>query len=296
MELSIECLSKRFGSKIAVNNISVTLQPGVYGLLGANGAGKTTLMRMVCDVLKPTSGRILYNGKEIEQLGEHYRSYLGYLPQDFGYYPDFTAKEYLNFIAAIKGIDTVTAKKQITELLKIVNLSDVAEKKIRTFSGGMKQRLGIAQAVINDPHILVLDEPTAGLDPKERMRFRNLIAELAKDKIVILSTHIVSDIDYIADDILMMKKGSLILNCSTEKAIHSMDGKVWNCKLLQSQINEVSERFRVVNLHHEQGNEVLLRVVSDTQPMFHQRLTICIYIIFKMRKLGGTRNENIICS
>ena len=203
MELSIECLSKRFGSKIAVNNISVTLQPGVYGLLGANGAGKTTLMRMVCDVLKPTSGRILYNGKEIEQLGEHYRSYLGYLPQDFGYYPDFTAKEYLNFIAAIKGIDTVTAKKQITELLKIVNLSDVAEKKIRTFSGGMKQRLGIAQAVINDPHILVLDEPTAGLDPKERMRFRNLIAELAKDKIVILSTHIVSDIDYIADDILM---------------------------------------------------------------------------------------------
>lgn len=266
MELSIECLSKRFGSKIAVNNISVTLQPGVYGLLGANGAGKTTLMRMVCDVLKPTSGRILYNGKEIEQLGEHYRSYLGYLPQDFGYYPDFTAKEYLNFIAAIKGIDTVTAKKQITELLKIVNLSDVAEKKIRTFSGGMKQRLGIAQAVINDPHILVLDEPTAGLDPKERMRFRNLIAELAKDKIVILSTHIVSDIDYIADDILMMKKGSLILNCSTEDAIHSMNGKVWNCKLHQSQIDEISERLRVVNLHHEQGNEVLLRIVSDTQP------------------------------
>lgn len=135
MELSIECLSKRFGSKIAVNNISVTLQPGVYGLLGANGAGKTTLMRMVCDVLKPTSGRILYNGKEIEQLGEHYRSYLGYLPQDFGYYPDFTAKEYLDFIVAIKGIDTVTAKKKIAELLEIVNLSDVAGKKIRTFSG-----------------------------------------------------------------------------------------------------------------------------------------------------------------
>jgi ABC-2 type transport system ATP-binding protein len=266
MELSIECLSKRFGSKIAVNNISVTLQPGVYGLLGANGAGKTTLMRMVCDVLKPTSGRILYNGKEIEQLGENYRSYLGYLPQDFGYYPDFTAKEYLDFIVAIKGIDTVTAKKKIAELLEIVNLSDVAGKKIRTFSGGMKQRLGIAQAVINDPHILVLDEPTAGLDPKERMRFRNLIAELAKDKIVILSTHIVSDIDYIADDILMMKKGSLILNCSTEDAIHSMNGKVWNCKLHQSQIDEISERLRVVNLHHEQGNEVLLRIVSDTQP------------------------------
>ena len=263
----MEGITKQFGAVYANKDINLSIEEGeIHTLLGENGAGKTTLMRMVCDVLKPTSGRILYNGKEIEQLGENYRSYLGYLPQDFGYYPDFTAKEYLDFIVAIKGIDTVTAKKKIAELLEIVNLSDVAGKKIRTFSGGMKQRLGIAQAVINDPHILVLDEPTAGLDPKERMRFRNLIAELAKDKIVILSTHIVSDIDYIADDILMMKKGSLILNCSTEDAIHSMNGKVWNCKLHQSQIDEISERLRVVNLHHEQGNEVLLRIVSDTQP------------------------------
>ncbi len=267
MELSIERLSKRFGSKVAVNDISITLQPGVYGLLGANGAGKTTLMRMVCNILKPTFGNIRYDGNEVEQLGETYRSYLGYLPQDFGYYPDFTAKEYLDFIAAVKGLNAATAKKKVAELLETVNLSDVAGKKIRTFSGGMKQRLGIAQAVINDPHILVLDEPTAGLDPKERMRFRNLIAELSKHKIVILSTHIVSDIDYIADDILMMKNGSLILNCSTDNAIHSMDGKVWSCKLSQSQINEISERFRVVNLRHEPGNEVLLRIVNDTQPI-----------------------------
>lgn len=267
MELSIEKLSKRFGSKVAVNNISVSLQPGVYGLLGANGAGKTTLMRMICGVLKPTSGKIIYDGKEIEQLGETYRSYLGYLPQDFGYYPDFTAKEYLDFIAAVKGLETTTAKKKVSKILETVNLSDVARKKIRTFSGGMKQRLGIAQAVINDPHILVLDEPTAGLDPKERMRFRNLIAELAKDKIVILSTHIVSDIDYIADNVLMLKNGNLIMNCSTDSAIHSMDGKVWHCKLHQSQIDEVSNRFRVVNLHHESENEVLLRIVNDTQPL-----------------------------
>ena len=267
MELFIEQLSKRFGSKIAVNGISVSFQPGVYGLLGANGAGKTTLMRMVCDILKPTSGKILCDGEDINRLGDQYRNLLGYLPQDFGYYPDFTAKEYLDFIAAVKGLEPAQAKRKVVEVLETVNLSDVAGKKIRTFSGGMKQRLGIAQAVVNDPQILVLDEPTAGLDPKERMRFRNLIAELAKDKIVILSTHIVSDIDYIADDILMMKDGRLILNCATEKAIHSMDGKVWNCSVHPSKIDEVSNRFRVVNLHHEAGNEVSLRIVSDTQPI-----------------------------
>jgi ABC-2 type transport system ATP-binding protein len=201
-------------------------------------------------------------------MGEDYRSRLGYLPQDFGYYPDFTAKEYLEFIAAIKGVEAKKVKRKVETLLDTVNLSNVAGKKIRTFSGGMKQRLGIAQAVINNPKILVLDEPTAGLDPKERMRFRNLIAELAKDKIVILSTHIVSDIDYIADDILMMKKGRLILNCPTEVAVHSMDGKVWSCKLHKSQLDEANSRFRIVNLHHEENNEVSLRIVSDTEPIW----------------------------
>ena len=231
MELSIEELNKRFGTKSAVSNISVTLQPGVYGLLGANGAGKTTLMRMVCNILKPTSGRILYDGEDINRLEDNYRNLLGYLPQDFGYYPDFTAKEYLEFIAAVKGLEGKKAKKNVAQVLETVNLSDVAAKKIR------------------------------------RMRFRNLIAELAKDKIVILSTHIVSDIDYIADDILMMKGGCLILNCPTEEAIHSMDGKVWECRLHQAQIDKMSERFRIVNLHHEAGNEVSLRIVSDTQPI-----------------------------
>lgn len=157
MELSIEELNKRFGTKSAVSNISVTLQPGVYGLLGANGAGKTTLMRMVCNILKPTSGRILYDGEDINRLEDNYRNLLGYLPQDFGYYPDFTAKEYLEFIAAVKGLEGKKAKKNVAQVLETVNLSDVAAKKIRTFSGGMKQRLGIAQAVINNPKILVLD-------------------------------------------------------------------------------------------------------------------------------------------
>ena len=269
MELSIEQISKHFGSKSAVNNISVSFQPGLYGLLGANGAGKTTLMRMICDILKPTSGRILYDGKEIENLGEDYRNLLGYLPQDFGYYPDFTAKEYLDFIAAIKGINGTKAKKKVVQLLETVNLSNVAGKKIRTFSGGMKQRLGIAQAVLNDPQILVLDEPTAGLDPKERIRFRNLISELAKNKIVILSTHIVSDIDYIADDILMMKNGSLILNGTIKNAIHSMDGRVWSCEIHQSQISELSNSFCIVSDTKPHCDAVNVTPTLDDLYLYH---------------------------
>lgn len=266
MELSIENLSKQFGSKRAVSQISLTLQPGVYGLIGANGAGKTTLMRMVCSILDPTSGQILCNGTGIDKLGDRYRDFLGYLPQDFGYYPDFTAKEYLNFVAAIKGVKKQHTREKVMRFLELVNLSDVANKKIRTFSGGMKQRLGIAQAVINDPKVLVLDEPTAGLDPKERMRFRNLISELSNDRIVLLSTHIVSDIDYIADEVLMIKRGKLILNCPTEEAIHRMDGKVWNYTVPQSQVDAVNSRFRVVNLHHGGNAGTILRIVSDTAP------------------------------
>ena len=267
MELKTVGLTKRYGPKTAVDHLSVTLTSGVYGLLGQNGAGKTTLMRLFCTVQEPTSGKILLDGEPVREMGEEYRSLLGYLPQHFGYYPDFTALDFLLYMAAVKGLPDRAAKKRARELLEAVGLGEERGRKVKTFSGGMKQRLGIAQAVINDPHILVLDEPTAGLDPKERMRFRNLIAELAKDKIVILSTHIVSDIDSIADDILMIKKGRLILNCGTDSAIHSMDGKVWNCRVHPSQIDEAGRRFLVVNLHHESENEVLLRIVSDTQPV-----------------------------
>ena len=188
MELTIDRLSRQFGPHIAVDRVSARLVPGVYGLLGANGAGKTTLMRMVCGVLRPTSGEVLFDGVDIRRLGEAYRARLGYLPQDFGYYPDFTTLDFMLYMAALKGLGRHDAKRASLELLEVVGLRDAARSKIRTFSGGMKQRLGIAQAVLNDPDVLVLDEPTAGLDPKERVRFRNLIASLAQDKIVVLST------------------------------------------------------------------------------------------------------------
>lgn len=208
MELIIDRVSKQYKNRIAVDRVSVTLHQGVYGLLGANGAGKTTLMRVLCGILTPTSGTITFDGTDVSS--EEYRAILGYLPQDFGYYPEFTAMDFLLYLAALKGIPKLQAKRRARELLELVSLQDVSRKKIKTFSGGMKQRLGIAQALLNDPKLLILDEPTAGLDPKERVRFRNLIEQLGKNSIVLLSTHIVSDIEHIADEILMMKDGQLI--------------------------------------------------------------------------------------
>ena len=208
MELIIDRVSKQYQSKIAVDRISLRLQKGVYGLLGENGAGKTTLMRMVCGILKPTSGSISFDDMDVST--EDYRAVLGYLPQDFGYYPEFTGTDFLFYMASLKGLTKSQAKGRISELLKLVSLESDGKRKIKTYSGGMKQRLGIAQALLNDPKLLVLDEPTAGLDPKERVRFRNLIEELGKTSIVLLSTHIVSDVEHIADTVLMMKDGQII--------------------------------------------------------------------------------------
>ena len=208
MELFLDRVSKQYQNKIAVDRISLKLHKGVYGLLGANGAGKTTLMRMICGILKPTNGTITFNGLDVTT--EEYRANLGYLPQDFGYYPEFTGRNFLLYMATLKGLTKTQAKRKTDEVLELVNLQENARKKIKTYSGGMKQRLGIAQALLNDQLLLVLDEPTAGLDPKERVRFRNLIAELGKTSIVILSTHVVSDIEHIDNTVLMMKNGQFI--------------------------------------------------------------------------------------
>ena len=259
MELQLQDLRKQYGTKSAVGGVSANLVPGVYGLLGANGAGKTTLMRMICGVLKPTSGSISLNGKTIEQLGERYYTHLGYMPQDFGFYPDFTAREFMLYMAAVKGLDKRQAKKRTEDLLQM------ADKKIKSYSGGMKQRLGIAQAELNSPSILILDEPTAGLDPKERVRFRNLISDFAKEKIVILSTHIVSDVSYIADTILMMKQGRFLLQEPMGTVTDSIKGKVWELLVDERTAAEYNRNFSVVNLHHE-NNMVRLRMIEETAP------------------------------
>lgn len=266
MELQLDRLSKQFGNAIAVDRVSASFSPGVYGLLGANGAGKTTLMRMMCDVLKPTSGCVRWNGTPIERLGADYRDCLGYLPQDFGYYPDFTAIDFMLYLSALKGLAPRAARRRSYELLDLVGLRSVAKRKVRTFSGGMKQRLGIAQAVINDPAVLVLDEPTAGLDPKERVRFRNLISSLAQDKVVILSTHIVSDVEYIASQILVMRSGSIIATGTVEEIVQGVSGCVWECVVPPREADAMAARMTVGNLHYDHDGMAVVRLVSDARP------------------------------
>lgn len=266
MELAIDRLTKQYKNKIAVDRVSIKLKPGVYGLLGANGAGKTTLMRMICGIQNPTSGQIKYNGTDIKKLGEDYRQILGYLPQDFGYYPDFTAYDFLMYIAALKGLSKEKAEMRVNELLQIVNLENEKKQKVKTFSGGMKQRLGIAQAMLNNPKILILDEPTAGLDPKERVKFRNLISSFSQDKIVILSTHIVSDIEFIADEIIVMKAGKKILTVTPEELLQDLRGSVWKCVAYdKKEVEMLNHKYCIINIHQE-NNTTELRIVSKQKP------------------------------
>lgn len=266
MKLELDGLTKEFGDFTAVNHINLTMTNGVYGLLGVNGAGKTTLMRMLCTLLKPTSGTICCNGKDIFNMDSEYRKLLGYLPQDFGFYPEFTVEDYLLYIAALKGIRPVVAKKRVKELISKVGLSKAAHKKMKKLSGGMKRRAGIAQAMLNNPKILILDEPTAGLDPNERIRFRNLISELSEDRLVLLSTHIVSDIEYIANEIWLMKDGEVLHKGSIEELINSMTETVWECLVPKNRVSDFMEKYKISNMKSE-INQVMLRIISHEKPV-----------------------------
>ena len=264
-ELELKQVSKTFKNKTAVQDVSICLNHGVYGLLGENGAGKTTLMRMLCGILKPTLGAIHCDGMPILQMGGEYRRLLGYLPQDFGYYGDFSALRFLNYVAALKALPEEYAKNRIDELLEMVDLSKEKKNKLKTFSGGMLRRIGIAQALLNDPEILVLDEPTSGLDPGERVRFRNIISSLGKNRLVILSTHIVSDIEYIADKIMIMKNGQIMLSGDEAQILKEAEGCVWKCVVPENQVDSMDRKYVISNLRN-QANQVELRIVSTQKP------------------------------
>ena len=268
MKVEIQNLTKRFGQKTAVDDVSLTLTSGVWGLIGANGAGKTTLMRMLAGILTPTSGRVLCDGADTLSLGEAWRDMLGYLPQHFGFYPEFTVVDYLDYMAALKGLEKKAAREKIEELCEILSLTRVYKNKIKKLSGGTQRRVGIAQAMLNDPEVLILDEPTSGLDPGERVRFRNLLSEFARDRIVLISTHIVSDVEYIAAENAVMKDGKLIDVGTTEQLLRAVEGKVFTALVPDGELARVEREVRVVSLKNEGGGRTLLRYVADA-PLLH---------------------------
>lgn len=265
MELKITNLTKEFSGVRAVDSVTETLGRGVYGLLGVNGAGKTTLMRLLTTLLRPTSGSVTWDGEDIFAMEGRFRNILGYLPQDFGFYPNFTVEDYLMYIASIKGLRPAVARQRVKELLSQVGLSKARAKKMKNLSGGMKRRAGIAQAMLNDPKLLILDEPTAGLDPNERIRFRNLISELSEERVVLLSTHIVSDVEYIAGKILLMKDGRISITGTAQELTATMPERVWACQVPKEHVDAYLKALKVSNVKTTpQGAE--LRIVSAEQP------------------------------
>ena len=266
MELHIERVSKRYsGDKWALREFSLKLKPGILGLLGPNGAGKTTLMSILATITRPTDGTIHWNGIEVSQKPNTIRAVLGYLPQDFGVYPNLDAVEFLGYLAAVKGLEASAARRRIDELLNMVNLSDVRNRPLGGYSGGMKQRIGIAQALLNDPQLLIVDEPTAGLDPEERVRFRNLLSELSGERIVILSTHIVSDVEATATDIALISEGRLVAHDSHEELLRTVEGKVWEWVLPSAELPAARQRYLISNTMHR-ADGVHARVVAQSPP------------------------------
>jgi len=266
MQLRTNNLTKNFGDKCAVDHVSLTFERGVYGLLGPNGAGKTTLMRMLVDVLPPSSGKVTLDGVPIKELGAKYRDILGYMPQEIGYYRDFTARRFLHYLSALKGLDPEYANRRIDELLDLVGLADVKNKRLGQFSGGMIRRIGIAQALLNDPKILILDEPTAGLDPNERIRFRNILSELSEDRIVILSTHIVSDVQTIEGQVILLKEGKVISYDTTENLRRLVGGKVWLATVDHTRLSQLKKHYPIGNVL-QKDDHFEIRIVSDTKPL-----------------------------
>ena len=263
MELLIDHVTKRFRDKTAVDDVHLELAPGVWDLLGANGAGKTTLMRIIAGIMRPTSGQVVYDGVPIQTLGERYRGIFGFLPQEFGFHPEFTVKDYLAYVAALKGLSERQSRRKIHELLEQVSLLDVRSKKICKLSGGMRRRVGIAQALLNDPEVLILDEPTGGLDPGERVRFRNLLSAFAHDRIVLISTHIVPDVEYIAACHAIIKDGRLLATGTTEELTGLVKGKVWSGVIPAEAVPEYESRFQITSLRNENDGRVSIRYLAE---------------------------------
>lgn len=262
--LTVKNVTKKYGNFTALDDISIEFGNGVYGIVAPNGAGKTTLIKMLATLSFPTSGEILWDGTEITKLDEKYREIIGFLPQQFGYYKDYTPVKYLKYLAALKGVNEGVDEK-IRELLKLVSLEDAADKKMKKFSGGMIQRVGIAQALLNDPKILLLDEPTAGLDPKERVRFRNIISSLSKDKTVLLSTHIVSDVESIANKIVMIKDHKILYNDSVEDICSRLDTEIFELTISDAQFDKFTEKYQVLS-HRYDGGTIKIRFAGEAVP------------------------------
>jgi len=265
MELTIERLSKRYGQQWALHQLSLRCEPGMLGLVGPNGAGKTTLMRMIATLLEPTEGRILWNGQDIHTHGQALRQVLGYLPQDFGIYPEFTGRQFLRYLAAMKGLPSELLNWRVDEVMEVANLEQAADRKLPTYSGGMKQRIGIAQALLNDPELLIVDEPTAGLDPAERVRFRTLLASLTRNRIVLLSTHIISDVEAVANRLVILQEGRVLVDTRPEALLAKTAGSVWSVTVDQATALQLQESYQVSTMV-TQMNGITLRLVSATRP------------------------------